>query len=79
MPLADAVAAGATGWLYTTDRYGGAAWLEDLHGALGEAFVPLVLLHVGGASLSSRARGENLVAAMFTGRGRAPAPGELPP
>ena len=30
--LADAVAVGATGWLYVTDRFWGTAWLEDLHG-----------------------------------------------
>jgi|GEM_PF-2009937 len=30
--LADAVATGVTGWLYTTDCFWGMAWLEELHG-----------------------------------------------
>lgn len=76
--LADALACGFTGWLFTTDRFFGVEWLEELHGALGEAFVPLVLLHVAGAVLASRSHGENLVRAMLTGRKRAPGPGDVP-
>lgn len=66
-----------TGWLFTTDRFWGLAWLEELHGALGHAFVPLVLLHVAGAVLGSIKQHENLVAAMLHGRKRAAAPGDV--
>ena len=66
--LADAIATGLTGWLYTTDRFWGVAWLETLHGALGEALLPLLLLHVAGVIFTSRRQGDNLVAAMLHGR-----------
>lgn len=69
--LLDAVLCGVTGWLFTTDLFWGEAWLEELHGVLGHAFVPLVLLHVAGALLSSWLHRENLVAAMLHGRKRA--------
>ncbi len=74
-----AVAAGPAWGAGGQRDHWGAEPLEDLHGTLGEAFVPLVLLHVGGAMLSSRAHGKPLVAAMITRRKRATAPGELPP
>ena len=75
--LADTLACGATGWLFTTDAYWGTEWLEDLHGALGHAFIPLLLLHVAGAVHASRSHRENLVRAMLTGRKRAPGPGDI--
>lgn len=74
--LADGLATGFTGWLYTTDRFWGMAWLEGLHGALGHAFIPLVVLHVAGVVFTSRRHRENLVAAMLHGRKRAAAPDE---
>jgi cytochrome b len=70
--LADAVATGLTGWLYTTDRFWGVAWLEELHGALGHALLPLLALHVGGVIFTSWRQRENLAKAMLTGRKRAP-------
>ena len=75
--LANTVACGLTGWLFTTDRFFGEEWLEELHGALGQAFVPLVLLHVGAAVWASRKQRENLVAAMLHGRKRPAGPTDV--
>ncbi len=75
--LANALATGATGWLYVTDRFWGMAWLEDLHGALGHVLIPLLLLHVGGVVFTSIRQRENLAAAMLHGRKRQP-PGDGP-
>jgi cytochrome b len=66
--LADAIATGLTGWLYTTDRFWGVQWLEELHSLLGHALIPLLLLHVAGAVFTSWRHRENLVAAMLHGR-----------
>ena len=66
--LADAIATGLTGWLYTTDRFWGMQWLEELHGLLGYALIPLLLMHVAGAIFTSWRHRENLVAAMVHGR-----------
>jgi cytochrome b len=66
--LTDAVATGFTGWLYTTDRFWGVEWLEDLHGALGEALLPLLFLHIAGAVFTSYRHRENLIGSMLHGR-----------
>ncbi len=66
--LADAIATGFTGWLYTTDRFWGVQWLEELHGALGHALLPLLFLHIAGAVFTSWRHRENLVASMIHGR-----------
>ena len=66
--LADAVATGLTGWLYTTDRFFGYEWLEALHSALGYAMVPLLALHLAGVVFTSIRHRENLVAAMLHGK-----------
>jgi cytochrome b len=66
--LADALATGVTGWLFTTDRFWGAKWLEELHGALGDALLPLLLLHIAGVVFTSYRHRENLVGAMLHGR-----------
>jgi len=76
--LADALAVGATGWLYVTDRFWGVAWLEELHGALGHVLIPLLMLHVGGVVFTSIRQRENLAAAMVHGRKRAPQAPESP-
>ena len=56
-----------TGWLYTTDRFWGEEWLEELHGFFGELFVPLVALHLAGVAYASWRHRESLVGAMITG------------
>jgi cytochrome b len=66
--LADALSTGLTGWLYTTDRFWGLAWLEELHGFLGHALLPLLFLHIAGAIFTSRRHHENLIGSMLHGR-----------
>jgi cytochrome b len=66
--LADAIATGLTGWLYTTDRFFGYEWLANLHNVLGQALIPLLILHVAGVLFTSLRQRENLVAAMFHGK-----------
>lgn len=75
--LADAVATGVTGWLFTTDRFWGEEWLEKLHGALGDALPILLILHVTGAIFTSLRHKENLVASMLHGRKAAPGPDDV--
>jgi cytochrome b len=75
--LADAIGAGVTGWLSTTDRFWGIAWVADLHGALGDLLPVLVALHIGGAIFTSWRHRENLVAAMLHGRKPAAGPEDV--
>ena len=63
-------ATGASGWLYTTDRYWGVEWVEKLHSTLADVLVVLVALHVVGVLAASLSQRENLVAAMLHGRKR---------
>ena len=67
----------ASGWLATTDRFWGVAWVQDLHAWLADLLVTLVALHVAGVAYSSLRHRENLVAAMLTGRKRPPAAGDV--
>ncbi|MGD9668875.1 MAG: cytochrome b/b6 domain-containing protein [Hyphomicrobiaceae bacterium] len=60
----------ATGYLMTTDAYWGSEAMEDIHGALANATVALVVLHVLGVLAASFEHRENLVKAMITGRKR---------
>jgi len=66
-----------TGALYMTDWLWGYGWLAALHEGLGWLLLGLVSLHVGGALVTGRAHGENLVRAMVTGRKRAPGAGDV--
>ncbi len=66
-----------SGWLYTTDRFWGVQWVEDLHDDLTTALIALVLVHVAGAVWTSLLYRENLVAAMFHGRKMAPGPDDI--
>ena len=67
----------ATGWLYTTDRFWGEAWVENLHIGLTYALLALVALHIGGVIFSSLRHSENLVATMIHGNKRAPDPTDV--
>lgn len=66
----------ASGWLYTTDRFWGVAWVEALHARLTDALIVLVALHVIGVVTASVHDRENLVGAMVHGRKRAPGEGD---
>lgn len=65
----------ASGWLSTTDRYWGIAWVMNLHLYATWALLALLPLHIAGAIHASRRHHENLVAAMLHGRKR-PASGD---
>lgn len=56
----------ATGWATYVEA--GGEWFEDLHEALSNAMLALVVVHVGAVLLSSRLHRENLVRSMITGR-----------
>ena len=75
--LAATLAACLSGWLYTTDAYWGVEWVEALHGALGDALVPLFALHVAGVILASIRHRESLVGAMIHGRKPSVRPGDV--
>jgi cytochrome b len=57
----------ASGWLYTTDRYWGVAWVETLHRALTNVLLLLVTLHVAGVAYASWRHRQNLIGAMLHG------------
>jgi cytochrome b len=69
--LAIAVIA-TSGYLMTTDAFWGVEWVEDLHKLTVYATMGLIALHIGGVILAGFEHRENLVAAMITGRKRAP-------
>lgn len=69
--LAAAALTVASGWLYITDEYWGARWIEWLHGTSADALLVLATLHVAGVLFTSVRQRENLVAAMIHGRKRA--------
>jgi cytochrome b len=75
--LAAALAAAGTGWLYTTDRFWGVEWVEELHEALSNLVFMLAGLHVAGVVVESRRHRENLAASMLHGSKRAAAPDEV--
>ena len=66
--LADALGCGLTGWLYTTDRFWGVAWMGNLHDMLGHLLIPLFVMHLAGVIFTSLRHRENLVTAMLHGK-----------
>src|SRR5687767_13127339 len=44
---------GVTGWLYTTGRFWGVAWVEELHETLSDILFGFVALHILGVVFTS--------------------------
>jgi len=70
--IAAVASVSATGWMMTTDTFFGVDWVEELHEALASGMLALVGLHVLGVVVASLRHRENLIAAMISGRKRAP-------
>ena len=60
-----------SGWLATTDRYWGVAWVMNLHLWASWALLASIPLHIAGAVHASRKHRENLLASMLHGHKRA--------
>ena len=73
---------GLTGWLYTTDRFWGVGWVEELHETLSNILFGFVALHILGVVFTSVRHRENLLASMLHGRkpvnGGHDGPGNVP-
>jgi cytochrome b len=61
---------GFSGWLYTTDRFWGVPWVEELHETLSDILFAFVGLHILGVVFTSVRHRENLAGAMLHGRKR---------
>jgi len=61
---------GITGWLYTTDRFWGVPWVEEIHETLSDIFFLFVALHILGVIFTSVRHRENLPGSMLHGRKR---------
>jgi cytochrome b len=61
-----------SGWLYTTDRFWGVAWVEAVHRYATNVLLTLAALHVVGVLYASARHRENLIGAMLHGRKRTP-------
>ena len=59
---------GTTGYMMGMDAYFGEEWVEDLHKALVNGLLVLVMMHLAGVVTASLRHKENLVAAMVTGQ-----------
>ena len=67
---------GITGYMMTTDRYWGVAWVANLHSGLADWVIISVTLHVAGVAYDMSRSKINLVRAMITGKKEIPGPGE---
>ena len=72
-------ASAALGALFVTDAFWGINWVIVAHAVLAWSLVPMIVLHWLGVWHASRRHGENLAAAMWHGRKRAPGGDELTP
>ncbi|HET6602853.1 MAG TPA: cytochrome b/b6 domain-containing protein [Xanthomonadaceae bacterium] len=70
--------ASVSGWMFTTDRYWGVAWVMAVHEWSSWAVLALAVLHVLGVLHASHAHDENLAAAMVHGRKRPPSGTDVP-
>ncbi len=59
-----------SGWLSTTDRYWGVAWVADLHLWSTWALLASIPIHITGAVHASRQHRENLLTSMLHGHKR---------
>lgn len=75
--LATVALIAVSGWLYTTDRFWGIAWVGNTHLWLTYVLMGLVALHLLGVLWTSIKTRENLVAAMLHGRKAPPRPGDI--
>ncbi len=67
----------ASGWLYTTDRYWGVEWVDNVHRRSTNFGLVLVALHIAGVVVTSIQERENLVASMIHGNKRPAAPDDV--
>jgi len=70
------ILSGASGWSIYNDV--GGHWLEELHEGLAATMLTVVLVHLAGVFTGSLVHGENLVAAMLSGRKNGEAAAAIP-
>jgi cytochrome b len=62
------IVSGTSGWAVYEEI--GGDWLEELHELISNAMLAVVFVHIAGILVISYLQGENLIAAMITGRKR---------
>ncbi|MCX7309403.1 MAG: cytochrome B, partial [Afipia sp.] len=58
----------SSGWLQITIRFFGVEWVQELHTWSSYAVLVLAGIHILGVGLATLLQGQNLLAAMITGR-----------